>query len=354
MQLRSMKRALLAGLLSMLSLAPAGALAQEPGAANNPGGRILGGHTFLFPVLQNSALVSTHVGIREGIAQYSAADVPLGQLGAQDISLAGLQQELDLSFRFTPWLAAYVTGEGQAVVGTNGITLVRRGGVFEASGEFGLAFRLMRMEQSGTQLALRTFGGLSTGKAVTVLPLLQSIIDQPGITLEAALAGNLADFLLVPTEETTVGAGLYLAQGFSRGFGLQFSSTARRVSRTESPLDATLIDRVDNDLRIFRLQNALALTYDFAAHGAPVGLMGEYLFVVGHRSGTREILAEDIHTSTVGLGVYYTGVANLQLGLTGVWQVTGEPLQGSTADGAAAQSEDPDIKYTQLILRYVW
>ena len=353
MHLGSMTRTLLAGLVSLLSLAPVGALAQV-GGGDNPGGRILGEHTFLFPVLQNSAFVSTHVGIREGIAQYKAGQVPLGDFGPRDVELSGLQQELDLSFRFTPWLAFYVTGEGQAIVGTNGITLVRRGAVFETSADFGLAFRLMRLEQSGTQLTLRTFGGVATGRAVTVLPLLQSVRNQPGATLGAILEDDLADFLLVPTEETTFGAGLFLAQAFSRAFGLQFSATARRVSRTESPLDETLLDRVDNDLRTFRLQNALALTYDFAAHGAPVGLMGEYLFVLGHRSGTRNTLTEDIHSSTLGLGVYYTGRPNLQLGLTGVWQIDGEPLQGSTADGAEAESENPEFKYTQLILRYVW
>ena len=42
----------------------------EAPACDEARSRMLGGHTFLFPILQSSALITTHVGIREGLARY--------------------------------------------------------------------------------------------------------------------------------------------------------------------------------------------------------------------------------------------------------------------------------------------
>jgi hypothetical protein len=342
----------LPSLLLLLLLLPAGARGQV-GGGDNPGDRILKGHTLLFPVLQPSALVSTHVGIREGIAELRADQLPLGELGPRDIQLTGLQQTIDLSIRFTPWLALFLAGEGQVIIGTNGITLLRRGAAFDTSGDAGLNLRLLRNENSGTQLSVRGFVGASKGRNLTLLPLLQSAVNAPGLTLQELLAGNLSELLLVDTKEQSFGAGIYLAQVFTPAFSLQLSSTARRTTRTESPFDAVLGSEVDEDLRTFALDTAAALTYDFAPHGVPVALLGEYRFRLGHRSGAA-LLSEDIRSSTVALGVYYSGRPNLQVGASAVRLFNGEPLQGSTAEDVPAESEDSRLSYAQLILRYVW
>lgn len=345
-------------LLLTLLLLPAAALAQEPDneLRPNPGGRILKGHVLLYPVLAQSAVVSTHVGIREGVASFKADQVPLSTLGPRDTSVTGLQQMLDLSIRFTPWLAAYIEAQGQALVGTNTITLLRRGSAFETSADGGLALRVLRNERSGSQLTVRGWGGLASGTDVTLLPLLASLRNAPGRTLESLIEGGGEDFLVVPTSEYSFGLGVYFAQAFSKAFSLQASSTARRTERTESPFDVVLNSNIEEDLRVFRWHNAVALTYDFAAHGAPVAVLGEYMFALGNRSGgvTSLLLSDDIQSSTVALGLYYSGRPNLQLGLTGAMLLNGEPLQGLTPEGVPAESEKPTLSYTQLILRYIW
>jgi hypothetical protein len=351
-----MNRARLLALLSSLSLVllPTAALSQEEGPPNNPGDRILRGHTLLFPTLQQSAVVSTHVGIREGLAEVKAEQLPLGQLGPRDVSFTGLQQTIDLSLRFTPWLALYLDAQGQLLLGTNGISLLQRGAAFTKSADAGLAFRLLRKEDSGSQLTARVFGGVSSGRDVTVLPLLLSAVNQPGATLGQILEGNATDFLIVPTESRSFGLGLHFAQVFSRAFSLQASVAARRTTLTESPFDVVLGANVEEDLRTFRLNTGLALTYDFQAHGVPVALLGEYLFALGNRSGGSGGLSDDIQSSTVALGVYYSARPNLQLGATVVRLLNAEPLLGTTPEELPAESEKPSLSYAQLILRYVW
>ena len=348
-----MNRTLLSSLvaLSLVLLTP-DARAQV-GGGSNPGDRILREHTLLFPVLQQSAVVSTHVGIREGLARFQADALPLAELGPRDVRLTGLHQTLDLSLRFTPWLALYLAGDGQAIIGSNGITLLRRGAAYDVSGDGGLAFRVLRNEASGTQLTLRGFFGLSKGRNITVLPLLQSVVNQPGRTLTQIAAGDLGDLLIVPSKEHSFGLGAYLAQTFGPAFSLQASVTARRTVRTERPFDVLLGTEVDDDLFTFRLQNAVAATYDFAAHSVPIALMGEYRFDVGNRHGAA-LLSDSIASSTVALGIYYSGRPNLQLGASAVRALNGDPLQGTDPQGQPAESESPKLSYGELILRYVW
>ncbi|MBF5044201.1 hypothetical protein FGE12_17520 [Aggregicoccus sp. 17bor-14] len=348
-----MNRTLLSSLVALLLVLLTPDARAQVGGGSNPGDRILREHTLLFPVLQQNAVVSTHVGIREGLAQFQADQLPLADLGPRDVKLTGLQQTLDLSLRFTPWLALYLAGEGQAIIGTNGITLLRRGAAYDVRGDAGLAFRVLRNEASGTQLTLRGFLGASKGRNITVLPLLQSLVNQPGRTLTDIAGGNLDDLLIVPTKEHAFGLGAYLAQTFGQGFSLQAGVTARRTVRTERLFDIVQGTEFDDDLFTFRLENAVAVTYDFAAHSVPIALMGEYRFDLGNRHGAA-LLSDSITASTVALGVYYSGRPNLQLGLSAVRALNGDPLQGTDAQGQPAESESPKISYGELILRYVW
>ncbi len=348
-------------LLLPLLLLSAGAQARSEegtrpgGTGSNPGDRILRGHTLLFPLLQQSPIVSTHVGIREGLASLSAEQTPLSILGPRDVTLSGFQQFLDLSLRFTPWFAVYVEAQGQAFVGTNTVTLLRSGSSFDVSGDLGLAFRLLRNEDSGTQLTGRVFGGLSSGNDVTLLPLVLSLANAPAETVLSLLQEGSEGFLVVDTKEYAYGLSLQFAQVFSRAFSLQLGASARRTVRTESPFDVVLGTTVEEDLRVFRFNGTAVLTYDFAPHGFPVALMGEYLISLGDRSGGPVLLLNDsISSHTLALGVYYSGRPNLQLGVSGAHLINGEPFQGTTPEGAPAESESPTLSYTQLILRYIW
>ena len=81
--------------------------------------------------------------------------------------------------------------------------------------------------------------------------------------------------------------------------------------------------------------------------------MGEYLFTAGHQQEV-ELARTDLNTSSVALGLYYTGRRNLQLGLVGATVLHAEPRIGVDAEGNPAKSGRPMLNTGQLVLRYIW
>lgn len=338
-----------------------GAPAEETPARDPPAcecgegsSRQLGGHTFLFPILQQSAFVASYVGIREGVAVYDVPELPIGRLGSRDVSLTGYQQTLDLGLRLTRWLGLWGQARGTLSTGLTVGSFVSDGANFRAAGDGGLVLRLLHIEASGTQLSLRAGAGYAEGRELSLLPLLTSIIDTPGATLESILSGDLGKLLVTPFSERSVSAGLHHAQALGGSFvSLQASASARRIWRTQRPFDTVVGDRVDQGTTATLFDVAAALTFDFKPLGVPVALMGEYLFIGGQQT---EVALErtDLRTHSAALGLYYSGRPNLQLGLGGVTVLGAAPRIGRDADGRPAKSGEPRLAYAQLILRYVW
>ncbi|MFY0571660.1 hypothetical protein ACN28E_48630 [Archangium lansingense] len=343
-------------LLSLSTAATEQTNARETPACECEQGRSrqLGGHTFLFPILQQSAFVSSYVGLHEGVVVYDVPDLPIGSLGLQDVSLTGFQQTLDLGLRITPWLGLWGQARGIAYTGMTVGSFVSDGASYRVGGDAGLVVRLLHFDSSGTQLSLRAGAGLQGGREFTLLPLLSSIVDTPGVTLVSILRGNLGELLIVPMSESSVNGGAYFAQKLGTPvLGLQASASAMHAWRTRKPFEPTTGARVDQDTTAFRFNLAVALAADFNPLGVPLALMGEYLFTAGSQSEVA-LARTDLNTSSIALGLYYSGRPNLQLGLGGVAVLHAEPRIGRDADGNLAKSGSPSINYGQLMLRYIW
>ncbi|MFP2924350.1 hypothetical protein ACLESO_03860 [Pyxidicoccus sp. 3LG] len=316
--------------------------------------RKLGGHIFQFPILQQTAFVTTHVGIREGVARYDVPDLPLGRLGSRDILLTGVQQTADLGLSITPWLGLTGFARGTIITGTNTASLLADGASVELLGQAGAVVRIWRNEASGTQVSARALYGFSDGKEITILPLVTGILNNPLLTLEEVVNGNTGQLLVVPFSEHSLLGGGYLAQSLGRTFSLQASATAEYAWRTREPFNAESGERIVQEPQALRVNFTAALAADFyPTLGIPVAVMGEYLFQTGSEE---EIGRPDrtLSSSTVALGVYYSGRPNLQLGLGAVATLNGSPRSGIGEDGEPVESGDPTLAYGQLILRYIW
>src|SRR5262245_33027545 len=136
--------------------------------------RRVGGHPFLFPILMHTALVTTHVGIREGFAVREVPDLPVGRLGTRDITLNGFQQSLDLGFRILPWLGVYGFARGVIITGVTADSLLVDGASFDFVISGGGVLRLLRDDSTGTQLALRLRVGYSQGRDIPIQPFVQA------------------------------------------------------------------------------------------------------------------------------------------------------------------------------------
>ncbi|GEN12614.1 hypothetical protein SAMN05443572_103453 [Myxococcus fulvus] len=324
---------------------------QEPCGARS---RQLAGHTYVFPILQQSAFVTSHVGIREGLALYDIPDVPVNDLQPLDVTLTGIQQTLDLSLSITDWLGVAGYGRATIITGTNADGLLSSGATVDLLGQVGGVVRLLRSERSGTQVSVRANFGYDKGREITLLPLINAIIETPQVTVGDLINGSLGQFLFVPSEETTANGGVYAAQTLGRMFSLQGSVLAEYAWQKRKPFDRFVGNRFEQETHAVRFFFALAAALDlYPTTSVPVAVMGEYLF----RTGRQEEFGRPDRTlkdSSLGLGVYYSGRANLQLGLGAVVVLNGEPQRGYGDEGSQRSSGEPTLSYGQLILRYVW
>ena len=342
------------GLLLLLGAAPAESASTAEGpACHTDNARELGGHTFLFPILQQSAFVTTNAGRREGLARYDVPDLPGGRLGTRDVLLTRVPQTLDLGIAFTDWLGVAAFARATVVTGANTPSLLLRGASADLFGQAGAVVRVWRNEPSGTQLSLRANIGHEQGKEITVVQFINGIRNTPGLTFEDVVEGNLGELLRVPTRETSVNGGAFLAQAFNRTFSLQASVYGEYGWRERQPFVSENGTRVTQTSHAARINFTAALAADFAPHGVPVALLGEYLFTTGEET---EVGRPDrtLGASTVALGLYYSGRHDLQVGVGAATTLNAARRLGLGEQGEERESGKPTLSYGQFILRYIW
>jgi hypothetical protein len=317
------------------------------------GDRTLRGHTFIFPLLQSTAFVTTHFGIRNGFALVIFPDVPVGSLGTFDLKETGIVQNFDLGIKIVDFLGLFAVGSGEVVTGVDVPSLVLSQNSFSASGEAGAIVRLLRLEETGTQVAVRASIGAGTGRALSVVTLVTNILNGNQRSVNDVLKGDVGKYLLVPESTVTYAFALNAAQVITRNFSLQASLELRHGDQTTSPYDPTVNANVDQTVGTTSLTPSLAFTADGAPSGLPVALMIEYSVIDSFYS-----LPSGPGTSSVGnflgLGLYYTGRRHLQVGLGGAFQFGLQPMEGADANGHPASSGTPAVYDGQFILRYVW
>jgi hypothetical protein len=333
--------------------APAAPIGEEPSSESSEfGDRTLKGHTFIYPILQEGAFNTTHFGIRQGAAIQTVPQVPLGPLGAFDLSASGLVQDFDLGIKILPWLGVYGTAEGTLITGVNVDSLVLIGGSFGFKGEGGAVVRIVRIERSGTQVAVRLFGGAGTGRDLTVLPLVQGLLSG-GKQLGDVLNGSVGKYILLPKGNNTFGGSLHAAQAVGKWVGLQAALEGRSTRDTSSPFDQNANANVDHTTSTTTFKGSFGVDVDGSPSGVPLGAMVEYQLHLDNASPDQ---GASISTTShyVAAGLYYTGRRNLLLGIGGATQLNMQPITGVDANNNPAPSGAPSFYYGQFVLRYIW
>jgi hypothetical protein len=317
------------------------------------GSRRVKEHVFLVPMLQDSAFVTTHVGIREGFALFDVPDFPVSVLGTRDVQLSGIQQSLDLGVKLTDWIGLFVIGRAIIVAGVDRPSLIVDGATLEFGASGGVVGRVFKSDRAGTQVSLRAQVAYANRHEVTLQPFVQAVVEAASPTLAAIIANSLGNLILVPVDETSVRGGVLAAQYINRFLSAQGSVMFERGWETREPFLLELGERASEEGDNFRIRFALAAELDFSRLRVPVSLMAEYLFIHGERSDTegRDV---DLGSDNLGIGVYYVGRPNLQLGLGAITSLSAEPRQGLAENGEPALSGEPTLSSIDLILRYFW
>ncbi|MCP3099450.1 hypothetical protein LZ198_11270 [Myxococcus sp. K15C18031901] len=283
---------------------------------------------------------------REGTALHDAPRMSLLDLGHRGILSAGLRQLLDLRVALTEWLD--LTGYARVLpaLGARADALLVDGATLELIGGAGGVVRLSRDDTRGPQVSVRGHFGFAKGREATLLPLVEAILDSPGVTMEQLVEDEFGEFSFVPEQEATVNGGVFVVQALSPIISLQCGMSAEFAWQNRRPFDSIVGARRGESTHAVRVFMALAVTADLSpATGVPVALMGEYVFRTGaqERVGADDTLLED---NTVGLGVFYSGRSDLQVGLGAVATLDAEPEL--TLDDAGHPVAG------QVLLRYNW
>jgi hypothetical protein len=101
------------------------------------------------------------------------------------------------------------------------------------------------------------------------------------------------------------------------------------------------------------LTGSVAVSLDGAPVGFPLALQPEYQLGAAFAeddSGNSKSLVSHV----LGVGLYYSGRRDLQVGVAGAMVLGLPTAQGLDAANHPAESGSPSLYYGQFILRYVW
>ncbi|WP_146654719.1 hypothetical protein [Labilithrix luteola] len=315
------------------------------------GNRTLKGHTFLYPQLIPSAFVTSFVGIRGGIRNYTVDNLPTDVPDHPSIKLElfGLGIGIELGIKLTDWLSVEAVGGGRTLIGSNVPALVYNGATYAYEGRLGFLFRLLRLESSGTQVGARIGAGYSSGVVTSLAPLLRAT-NQP-IAVEDVVDGNIGQLIKTNIQTLDVRGSLVGAQAFGDMFGLQLEVALSRYEFRVEPYDFATNTRLENNRGLFEFDVGAAFSVDLAPRikFLPLAAMVEYQMV--NAPATTQLVAstgtDTFHN--LAAGIYWSGQRHLQLGLIGQIQLGLAPLQTNVGE-----SSRPTSDTTSLVLRYVW
>jgi hypothetical protein len=348
-----------------------------------------------------TSFTATYFGMRAGGYLRTVPDYPSAR-GNRTLEDFGVGEGIDLGIRFHERVALQAGGYGLARLGTNVDSLLGSGGQFEYGGHVGLLAKLLRVDATGTQLAVRTSFGVQGGQQVGMgsfasglLRTVRGAINQvknklanSTVASNPELIENLDrvletvttlftqadDLLLTPYSAWRGQFAVTAAQALGRYVGVQ-ASVGLDVTRTRA--NPLLFRGTQPTVPVAITETAytptlgLVCDVDGAPLGIPLDVVLEYhptfprtrtvTTVAGKGSQRTSWRAQHV----IGGGLYYSGRTDLQLGvlvhasfgqepLTGPGPSQGDAQHPDDTEVRSAESGKPSETGAQFVFRYVW
>jgi hypothetical protein len=306
-----------------------------------------------------------------------------------DLQTVNVTEDVEFALRLHDYVALFGDGYGRGRVGANTATLLGTdtgsGADYTYGGDLGALVKVIRI--AGIQLAVRGQFGYYAGQKAGISALFQDLgaiatdtvkrllsaqgvdINNPNLAninanldlntaiaqLNTSFAAATAD-LITPFHGVAYGASVNLAIALGKYIGAQGSLGYSSDTATFRPtnFDAGLGTSVIHERteRTSRPNLAVAIDLDAGPVGLPIDILVEYRATPITVTSEGESLShsESSFESLLALGVYYSGRADLQLGVTGYTLLGQAPALSS--NGAA--SGKPQDFGAQLVFRYFW
>jgi hypothetical protein len=355
-----MKRAmaigvLLAGLVrpdfALADEADAGAQEVDAGVQTEHWGseRVLGGHTFQYPSLTQSAFLSSTLNFQVLMAFNSSRATSIDSGGTVDVQQIAPVLNLDLTLHVADPVSVFFGTTGAVSSGVSTKSLVLKGETLSYTLTGGVIVRLLRDERTATQIALRAGGLFASGTSINLQGLVDILQGNSGITIDDIVNGSVGDVLLTPFNTYEGNFSGALAHAFSHWLSLQTSLVLKFTAIDSSPYVVMAQERQSESQFIFTPAAAFALTFDANDFHVPLALQLEY------RLGISWSTADSTTTSSFGnafdLGLFYSGRTDLQVGAVFLAFI-GVPPIGVFGPGSPGQTHDGFGSV--LSMRYVW
>jgi hypothetical protein len=305
---------------------------------------MLNGHKLMYPATIDPALVETTFGTRTTVRTEKINDVPIGTFRT-DVSALGVRETAGLEVAFGERWSLGLIGLGQFVAGTSARALATQGAVYAYGAFLSGAFRVLRIESSGTQLSVRAqVFGIQGGGRFTLLPLLVVARNDPRTVPE--LIVNVGDLVTTPTSWYGFSGGVQFAQVITPVFSIQAAFRLEIRRFRQSPF---IPGRGRVDIDSTGVLPVVGAAFGVSPPDFPLSFMAEY------RAAAQD---DDDPTSlahhTIAVGGYYTARSDLQLGPVLFGEFGLPEIHGFDSAGNVAGSDRGTAFAAQLMMQYIW
>jgi hypothetical protein len=315
--------------------------------------QVLGGHLFMFPVLQDTAFMTTRIEFAQALELLSVPDAPVRPGRTYDVSALGVDESISFAARFLDRFEAGLGGAAEAYSGDGVKSALVGGAAYWFDGRLGLGMRLWRGRR--TELSIRLGGAFGSSKRIEFIPVLQQLSAQPGsVSVDQVLDGTTGRKVVTPASRDAVKLSFNLAHAFSRAFGFQ---GAFSVNDSFIRLNVTYDDqrRISGNVIAPELDGAITFDLRPLVEQVPIALIAEYSINWSHVDSTEPGVSKWLEAQQViAGGAYYSGRKDLQVGLVVRHILSFETTQGFDASGRPFPLGKPDFTALQLTLRYIW
>ena len=318
--------------------------------------RILAGHRFLLASSQRSALVSSHFAFEQAVF---ALDIPRFATGSDgtvhDVATEGLGEWVGFSLKVADVMSVDAAGIMRIQHGPDAPSLLFRGAAYQIGGVIGATFRLFRDEELGAQVSLRPWFSYTSSQTYSVLAFVEGASEiSDDASADEVLKTSARDYFLAVTSEKSAGASLLVAYTWHEAVGAQASLD---VAWSEQESDRTNSEHggvVTTDFVMAAV--AGSAEYDFRSQGLPLGLMVEYKVTYGRLADNPFPTESSRLSHRLGMGAFYTGRDDLQLGFTystllGLPRLTGTHAQNPEEEKL---SDPAAVRMVAFNLYYFW
>lgn len=318
--------------------------------------RVFRDHRFLILSSQRSALIMSSFNFEQSVFGLDIPSFATGSDGTvHDVSTEGLGELLGFSLKISKLMSLDAAAVMRIQHGPDAPSLLFRGAAYQIGGVLGATFQIFRDEEMGLQVSTRPWFSYTSSRNYSVLAFVEGA-SQLGAdaTPDEVLKTSSNDYFLEITSEMSGGASLLLAYTWHEAVGLQ---TSIDVAWSEQESDRVVSEYGGvTKTEYVMVAGAGSIEYDFRSQGLPAAFAAEYKMTYGRLADNPFPSTSSRVSHRLGLGVYYTGRDDLQLGLA-YYTLLGLPrLEAVDAvpSDPVRESAPAIVKMVAFNLYYLW